>query len=116
MNQVPLQVIKQMAGHSSITTTEQYTHALPAESSKMIQKYWNSIYRFEDKPSPRKAPKPVMVIKEGATPKLGEQAIQIDSDYRFDLDVWLANQSSKGITIDATKLKAGDPDAVKFKN
>ena len=115
MNQVPLQTVKEMAGHSSITTTEQYLHILPSVSSKMIQKYWNSVFRFEDKPTPKKAPKPVMIIKEGETPKLGEQAIQIDSDYRFDLDEWLANKSG-GITLDTRKLKAGDPDAVKFNN
>lgn len=117
LNDVPLQSVKEAAGHSSITTTEQYLHALPHKSSERFLVYWNSIDRPEDKPSPKKETlKPVMVIQEGATPKLGEQGKVMDADFRFNLDEWLANQTSAGITIDTRKLEAGDPDAVKFNN
>lgn len=91
MNEVPIQVVKESAGHSSITTTEKYLHALPSEAIKHMSKYWNSFRRFEDKPEPKKAPKPIMVIQSsGTTPQLGEQVVQIDSDFRFDLDEWIA--------------------------
>ena len=117
LNDVPLQVVKEAAGHSSITTTEQYLHALPHVGSQKMIPYWNSIDRLEEKPSPKKEIlKPVMVIEKGATPKLGEQGIVIDSDFRFNVDEWLANQSSASITIDTRKLNEGDSDAVKINN
>lgn len=117
LNDVPLISVKEAAGHSSITTTEKYAHVLPHVSSQKFLAYWNSIDRREEKTAPeKKTLKPIMIIQKGATPKLGEQGTVMDADFRFNVDEWLANQSSAGITIDTRKLKAGDPDAVKFNN
>lgn len=110
LNDVPLQTVKEVAGHSSITTTEKYLHVLPSVSSQKLLAYWGSIDRPEDKPEPKKAPKPIMVIESGATPKLGEQAFQIDTDFKFNLDEWLADTNvtfdEKGhMTIGVSNIK-----------
>jgi integrase len=88
VNNVPIHIVKEMAGHASIETTEKYLHAIPSESAKLIQRYFESVYRFEDVKEEKEKPKPIMVIETGGT---GEQSIQFDTNYEFDVDEWLKN-------------------------
>ena len=44
---VPIQYVKHIAGHASITTTEIYLHVIPKDKHKKIASYWEDIHRFE---------------------------------------------------------------------
>ena len=88
LNQVPIQIVQLMAGHSSIKTTEKYLHSIPSDSDEHIKKYWKTIYRFEEKKKVKQQPKPVMVI-DSATAKLASQEIQFGTDFKFDTDEWI---------------------------
>jgi len=103
INNVPVHIVKEMVGHSSIVTTEKYLHALPSRSSELLQQYWGSMHRFEDKSVPKKAAKPVTVIESsGIQPLIGEQSVQFDSDYKFDIEEWMAKNP---IVIETEKGK-----------
>ena len=68
--------------------TQKYLHAIPLESAKLIHRYFESVYRFEDVKEEKEKPKPIMVIETGGT---GEQSIQFDTNYEFNVDEWLKN-------------------------
>ncbi len=91
LNQVPIQIVKLMAGHKSIKTTEKYLHAIPSDSDEHLKKYWESIFRFEEKKKDKEPLKPSIVFHSDGSTEFPLQEIQFGTDFKFDADEWLKN-------------------------
>lgn len=97
LNGVPIQIVKEMAGHKSITTTEKYIHAIPSDSARLIQQYWKSVYRFEDEEKKikklSKKPTEIKIDDSLSLPlNLFEDSgvsVQFGTDFKFDEDEYI---------------------------